>query len=183
LYSIRRVEGNAGVDVPPSRVARSVSPDDLESSYGDHGVPEQLGSADVAMLPVNAASPKARHAFDEGIASKFKIRTCSGPFCLSPSGERVEGALNAFEAFVALARNRAPTVEIEESSICLLGSSNGNDGCLANGGGCCVEVRHEQSSKVRRYVNLKTQSDVEKVWSCVEAAIRAMEVKQGAASV
>jgi hypothetical protein len=157
-------------------VARSVSPDDFESPYGDHdGDLDQFGRENV-VAPRASASP-----FDEVIASKFKICTCSGPFCLSPSGERVQGAVNAYEALVTLARDRAPTVEIQESSVCLLGSGSGNDGCLANGGGCCVEVRHQESSKVRRYVNLKTQSDVEKVWSCVEAAIRAMEVKQGAA--
>jgi hypothetical protein len=38
--------------------------------------------------------------------------------------------------------------------------------------GSCVDIRHRDSGRIRRYGNLRTERDVGKVWSCVESAIR-----------
>lgn len=144
-------------------VPRPVSPDSLE-----------LSADSISSSSFTSRTPLTRSvaSFDERVAGGFKIRTCSGHAC---ARRRDQLNLNIHQAFSALAQERAPCVDIEECNSCIL-SSDGGASCEDKAP--CVAIRHEHSSTVRGFGNIHTEADVERVWSCVETALRAMEAKQ-----
>jgi hypothetical protein len=114
---------------------------------------------------------------DENVAGKFKILACSSTSCTTRRRELRLDKLATYSALYVLSQERAPSVQLFESP------------CL---GECrdapCVAVEHDdyegtvsllgmQADEFARRVFLRVvgDSDIDRVWSCVESAIEAME--------
>jgi (2Fe-2S) ferredoxin len=126
--------------------------------------------------PADESVSCANPLLDESVAGKFTVLTCASTSCSARRRELWVDDLATYSALHALSLERAPSVLVTESS------------CL---GGCrhapCVAVEHEDYEGTvslagmepgefarRVFFRVEADSDVDRVWSCVESAIEAM---------
>jgi (2Fe-2S) ferredoxin len=154
----KRLSGSRG----PSHVVIQLDP--VDGSLADSAA--VVGSDEVAYDPM----------LDESIAGKFKIRTCASASCTERRRQLHLDEFATYSAFYVMIQGRAPSVSIEESPC--LGS------CRL---GPCVAIEHDEYDgpvsvegmtpdefAKRVFVNVDAVERVERVWSCVENAIRSM---------
>lgn len=118
---------------------------------------------------------------DASVAGKFAIRTCSSTACSTRRRQLGQDEYSTFSALWVRARDRAPTVRVEEGS------------CL---GACadapCVAIEHDEYDGTvslegmtpnefarRVFVDVQTETDADRIWSCVEHAIYVMALNDG----
>jgi hypothetical protein len=114
---------------------------------------------------------------DPDVASKFKILTCSSTSCAAKREAMNLDEYDTYAAFWVRIQERAPDVQIAESP-CL--------GCCKMAP--CVAVEHEDYEGTvglegmrpaefsdRVFHGVIDEDDAERVWSCVENAVRVME--------